>query len=400
MLLVVEGEGLSMPPAALGCLVAFLGPFLVMPLFFGIPFASVARVEPIALVFVGVYGLFWFGLLGVGLTAAYRRGWLTRALRVDGRGGVLEIVDRHVLTGKDRTESVPLPQLVGAKVRVAATTGSRGPAPAGISFTPPNVRLLLRIDGGSGRVRERKLALGVEGIDKREEVADLAYRLGAAAGLAYQRVLRSDPRDIEIELSRSGAPGSSRIPALEGRADYARDQVASAAAAAAQQERIPPFDPSQFSSDHKVAEWSPRSEVRFQKPLGFAAVGCLPFVVVGFLAGPALFFLTGQHPENDLGGRIVGSLFIGFFGLVIGGVALLMAYGALPRRVVFDWSTRTITISGLVRRSELAFADLNGLVLNCVRTYHSGGRNSSSHHSYRCELNASVRDPTGGRKHP
>jgi hypothetical protein len=401
VLFVLEGEGVRVPPVAIGCLAVVLVPFFAMPLVtFLLSLFNSAQRDSLVSGISGVFSLFWLGVLGVGFSFAYRRAWVTRALRADGRAGTLEIVDRHVLTGRDRTESVRLTQLAGINARADASPGKRTKAPAGFAFTPPNVRLTLRIEQGSGRARERSVRLGVEGIDKREEVADLAYRLGAAANLAYQRVVRSDPRELEIELSRAPGPGLTRIPGFEGRADYSRDQVASAAVAAAQQERMPPFDPAQFACDHKVTEWSPQREVRFEKPFGWGALGCLPFVVTGFLAGPAVFVLTGRHPQNDLSGRIVASLFLGFFGLVIGGVALLVVYGALPRRVVLDWSARTIRISGLFRQAELAFGDLGGLVLKCVRTYHSGGKNSSSYNSYRCEISAQLRDPSSTTQEP
>jgi hypothetical protein len=268
-----------------------------------------------------------------------------------------------------------------------------------MTFTPPNVRLVLRVDEGTGRVRAQTLKLGVEGIDSHQEIADLAYRLGAAAGLPYQRVVRNDPRDFEIELGRAGAPGFARVPTLDSRADYARNKVASAAAAATAQERVAPFDPATFGCDHKVTAWSPLREVRFEKPFGFAAVGCLPFAAAGFLAAPAVFVLMGGA-STGLGERVGVSLFVGVFGLLIGGVSLYAAYSALPRRVVLDWSERTIRLGGLFRRQEVAFSDVTRLALKCVRVYHSGGKNSSSYHSYHCELHAHVRDPLAGGEKP
>jgi hypothetical protein len=87
------------------------------------------------------------------------------------------------------------------------------------------------------------------------------------------------------------------------------------------------------------------------------------------------------------------------FGLVIALVAAVVIAAALPRRVTVDWSAQTITVGGLFRRKTIALADVTVLEMHCVRTYHSGGKNSSSYHSYRCDLQAHLR-PGAGEKKP
>src|SRR5207253_132286 len=113
----------------------------------------------------------------------------------------------------------------------------------------PNVSVTLRMAGRFGR-HDRKLPLVVDALDKREEIADLAYRLGSVAGMPYQRVVRNDPQEIEIELGREGTMDFTRTPAIEAHADYVSDVVTPAAVGAAEREAIPKFDPAQLSGDY------------------------------------------------------------------------------------------------------------------------------------------------------
>jgi len=245
----------------------------------------------------------------------------------------------------------------------------------------------------------RVLELHVEGVDRREEVADLAYRLGAACGLSYQRVVRSDPRDIELDVTPSMGPGHERIPRLEGAANYAADVFSKAAVTAAADERVPPFDPAGFPSDHTVAKWLPGRQVQLRKPLGFAAVGCLPFAIAGLLLGPGLYVLSAsRRPEVAAFERFVPSLGVGMFGLFVGLIALLAVAAALPRRLTIDWARQSISIGGLFSRTEIPLPDVAAIEAKCVRTHHSGGKNSSSYHSYRCEVLVHRRDPASAGK--
>ncbi len=338
----------------------------------------------------------WLAILGFVALAVFRRGWAPLTLRADRDAGAIEFVQRNILTRGERRETVSLLQLAGLSLETITRRRASRPTPGFMANAfDPNVRITMRVDDGSRKPRARVLSIHVEGVDRREEVADLAYRLGAACGLSYQRVVRSDPRDIELEVSASMGPGHERIPPLEGRANYAANVFSPAAAAAAAEDRVPPFDPSQFPSDHQVAKWVPGREVRFRKPLGSAAIGCLPFVIAGFLAGPALFVISAsRRPDAALADRLVPSAFLGLFGLIFGGIALVAVVAALPRRVTIDWALQTISIGGLFTRSEIPLGDAAAIEAECVHTFHRGGKNSSSYHTYRCEVQVHLRGAT------
>ena len=392
----LEGTVPRIPAAGLGCIAAFLLPFVVTSIWYlaASLFRGLSR-DPLDLAITAFTALFWAAVLTSLVRVARQRAWMPSQLRADRDAGVVELVERSVITGQQRREALPLAELAGLSLETVTSRRSdaRMRDLAGQAFDP-NVRIRLRIDDGSRKPRVRVLALHAEGVDRREEVADLAYRLGAACGLSYQRVVRSDPRDIELDVTPAMGPGHERIPPLEGRANYAANVFSKAAVTAAAEERVPPFDPAGFPCDHTVAKWLPGREVQLRKPLGFAAVGCLPFAIAGLLLGPGSYVLSSARwPEVAAFERFVPSVGLGIFGAIFGLIALAAVAAALPRRLTIDWARQTISIGGLFTRSEIPLPDVAAIEAKCVRTYHSGGKNSSSYHSYRCEVLVHRRDP-------
>jgi len=398
---VLEGTVPRIPAAGLGCIAAFLLPFVVTSAWYlGASLFRGLSSDPLNLAITAFTTLFWAAVVTSLVRVVRRRAWMPSQLRADRDAGIVELLERSVLTGRERREAVPLAELAGLSLETVTRRriDARTRDLAGEAFDP-NVRIRLRIDVGSRKPRVRVLELHVEGVDRREEVADLAYRLGAACGLSYQRVVRSDPRDIELDVTPSMGPGHERIPRLEGAANYAADVFSKAAVTAAADERVPPFDPAGFPSDHTVAKWLPGRQVQLRKPLGFAAVGCLPFAIAGLLLGPGLYVLSAsRRPEVAAFERFVPSLGVGMFGLFVGLIALLAVAAALPRRLTIDWARQSISIGGLFSRTEIPLPDVAAIEAKCVRTHHSGGKNSSSYQSYRCEVLVHRRDPASAGK--
>ena len=397
----LEGTVPRIPAAGLGCIAAFLLPFVVTSAWYlGASLFRGLSSDPLNLAITAFTTLFWAAVVTSLVRVVRRRAWMPSQLRADRDAGIVELLERSLLTGRERREAVPLAELAGLSLETVTRRriDARTRDLAGEAFDP-NVRIRLRIDVGSRKPRVRVLELHVEGVDRREEVADLAYRLGAACGLSYQRVVRSDPRDIELDVTPSMGPGHERIPRLEGAANYAADVFSKAAVTAAADERVPPFDPAGFPSDHTVAKWLPGRQVQLRKPLGFAAVGCLPFAIAGLLLGPGLYVLSAsRRPEVAAFERFVPSLGVGMFGLFVGLIALLAVAAALPRRLTIDWARQSISIGGLFSRTEIPLPDVAAIEAKCVRTHHSGGKNSSSYQSYRCEVLVHRRDPASAGK--
>lgn len=339
--------------------------------------------------------LFWCGLL-VSVVRSVRRGarWPT-GLDVDRAAGELRLRECGWLGWAPREQVLPLQRLEGLIVRRTHAAPSlhdpRRPQAPG-----PGVALSFRIAAQTAGAASlsRDLTLGIAQLDQREEVTDLALRLGAAAGLSVFRVVCSDARDLEIELRRDAQAGFEPLPALLGPADYARDTVAPAARAVSADERVPPFDPHGFPSEHRVTLWKPGVAVELRKRLSLAALGCLPFTLL-VLTGPALFpFIRGADgTAGTLAGRLAIASLLGLFGLLFGLTAVAVVVAGWPHRVRLDWATRVITLAAPRRRQTIPFAAVSAVELKVVQRVQRG---KSARQTYFCELGLRLRDPATG----
>lgn len=382
-LLVLEARLVAAPPAVLGCIGV-----VVFGLFVGIPASEVlasllrgSRPEPLELVLTLVPPLGGAVLASFVVWGLRGAGRYVQSLRVDRYAGELTIVERSPLGGA-RTRLVRLEQVQRIVVGTALVKPSIADTESGVGGVSRQPRLGLRLllewrDAG-GRALRQAHRFPLDAVDTREEVADVAYRLARAAGLLQSRVLRSDPRELEIELLREGVEGSTPVPLLSGRADYAHDQVAPQAARAANEERVAAFVPSAFRGDLAVATWEPRRRVVFRRGVG-AAVGCLPFTLL-VLTGPAFYLLSSLGPAE----RLPVSILLGMFGLFLGALAAAAVAASLPRSVVLDWEDGSLERRGVFKRRRFALADVRELELKCVRQHHSS--KNSSYYSHRCAL--------------
>ena len=265
--LTLEGDAPRIPPGAPSAVL-----FVVCLPFFGytlwtLPavFAEGAELSQM-LAALGL-SLFWFSLFFATARAMRQRGRWPTGVDADRAAGELRLRESRYFGGVTPEAIIPLPRIEAITVR------RTGKAPS--LFDPmrpvkegPGVALTFRIrgEGRSSGLESREVVCGVEHLDRPEEVVDLALRLGAATGLTFFRTVRSDARDVEMELRRGFESGFREVPAGLGRADYAKDLVAAPARAIADTETVPLFEPRTFRGDHRIAVWTPGSEVRFRKP--------------------------------------------------------------------------------------------------------------------------------------
>lgn len=291
--------------------------------------------------------------------------------QVDRREGEIEIETENPLFTRSMT--IQLQDVNRLVVGSASVRPHWRLMRAGRNPLVPGVRVTVWWREGR-RTRSRTLTFPVEDVNKREEVADVGYRMGRACGLLYSKVLRNDERDIEVEVTRDRASGSELLPVFEGPAEYARDIVTPLALRAVSVETMPAFAPSEFKSPSKVSVWEPRREVRFHRPAGVIAFGCMPFTLL-VLTGP-LLLLTPTAPGN-LGAKLIASTVFGLAGLFVGWLASEFVSAEAGRTVKLDWTEGRLGIRGAFLGKTYALSDIRELELRSVPRTVKMGRNGS-----------------------
>ncbi|MEO6403629.1 MAG: hypothetical protein ABIP62_16630, partial [Vicinamibacteria bacterium] len=144
-----------------------------------------------------VMSVAWCALIVSTVRGMRRRNQWPTGLDADRAAGELRLREAGRLGRAATEEIIPLPHLVSLKVRRTFLAPSLHdplrPVKAG-----PGIALSfsLRPGGGAGSPELRELRFGVQDLDRVEEVADFALRLGGAAGLGFFRIVRSDLRDV------------------------------------------------------------------------------------------------------------------------------------------------------------------------------------------------------------
>lgn len=387
--LTLEGEAPRIPAGAPALvLVVICLPFVYQTLR-ALPGAFGPEADPSQGIAGAVLILFWAGLLFSAARSARKAARWPTGLDADRAVGELRIRECGLLGLAKREDVVPLENIRGLTVRRTLAAPSLHD-PLRPQRAGPGLALTFEIGlpEAAGAGRARSLTLGVAHLDRPEEVADFALRLGAAAGLPLFRVVRNDARDVEIVLGRQSDIGFASVPQTLGPADYARDTVAPAAQTAVAAEQIPPFDPRAFPSEHRVHVWSPGVEVEFRKPLSFTAIGCLPFTLLA-LTGPAVFPFIRMTDGSSIIGRLFIAAFLGLFGLVFGILAAFAVASGLPRRARIDWTARTIRFRTLRMDKTVPFEAVKAVELKVVHRVHQG---KNPRHSHFAEIGLQVKN--------
>ncbi|HEY6555367.1 MAG TPA: hypothetical protein VI669_18560, partial [Vicinamibacteria bacterium] len=386
-------ERLEPPPGAAGCLAGLVVVVGLAP----VGIASVMALDLGGLVGHLVLLLGGVVTLGLALYLPYRarRSRVLWRISVDRSSQRLDLVEGPLFEGAwslgvtVATQSVDLADV--------ATLRFQGTKNLGPSHEALRLRLTFGFREETG-LPARAFDLRVKALDRPEEAVDLAQRLAVVAGLAEQRMVRNDPREVVVEFSAPAVPGAEAraevgaTPAApRAKADYAAGQVSPAAKALAEQEPDEPFDPGAFPSDHRVDRWSPGQEVRLKRPFRFAALGCAPGLL-GVLAGPLLFIQMLRFPENreqGTGPLVLVAAFVEVFGVVCTLIAAAVVLQSLSRSVTFDWSDRLLRVRGPLRSRSFDFSEIVSLELRCMSIR---SRNSTS---FRCDVVAHLGRVTG-----
>lgn len=368
--LMLKGQTVSIPAEA------GLPMFAVVSLFFLVPggVAWYARsLFPL---------LFMFGAAVVfsQIWGAIRRSLV--GFDVHGPAGEIRISWARLLGGEIEEERVPLADLDTISVRLMAG-GSGGSGDAG-------VRIDLKLRSGLTRTVD----LTVESMSRHEEVADFAFRIGAAARLPTSRVVRNDPREVEIELFGGSEPkGPDPLPAQAvptSPADYSHNRVAPEARLAVAREKTVAFTPPTEFGSYRVDEWSPGVRVVFRRPTDALLIFLLLPIASLILLGPVAHLAIQRGLLHvGPGGERSMVVITGIIGLVGGGMALRGIWGARSRTVAIDWTTGSVTPSDGLRPTEISLVDIAGLDLVCIRK--GGGSSNVESYGHSCVLQLRMR---------
>jgi hypothetical protein len=315
--------------------------------------------------------------------------WRPWRVHADRAAGLLTIEEYQLVNGEQRSESIAHADIEGLVVRTAyrsrtPRTSPRKTEPFSVT-NPRLVEVIAHPSGGQGS-RPRTVRLGVLGLDTVKKVADFGYRLGAAMGLRFQQVVRSDPRRFEAEMSAASAPGFEALPEPKAAADYGAGRVDGAAAEAADRIVAPPLDVAGFPSDWRVTRWAPGDEVQFDRPLQGSAIGCLLVAVLGLLLGPGLWFMFRDTASTVVTMLVVTTL----VGLLIAAISAAVAVSSLAQRTRISWSGHSLTVGHARRRRQVRLDEIRALELRCIRRDVGGDTDTSSDTEYLCALRATV----------
>jgi len=387
----LTGEGTTLPSEARWLLLLAASPLVLLPA--GILWHMTSRpsVDPEA--------VFWILAWEAATIGIFTKIWLSirrfpALFDVDREAGRAHLGHRALCGGELDDEVLDLAKVERVTVERSAPPDSAA-AKSGSGLT-------IAFYSASGEfLPPSSMSFAVDGLDRSEEVVDFAFRLAAAAGLPSHRIVRNDPRAVEVELLRgtkeATAAAVAPVPAVFPAVDFARDEAAPAAKAAAAQEVVEAVRSAEFDGDHEIKVWKPGTEVVFDSPWdGWWPLFGLSF----FLLGPA-FYVWGER--NTLSGNeddTMGlALLFEVIGAMIGIPSLVGLFKAKSRTVRLDWAERTISIREGSRTRIIPMADISALELDCIHETDGGGGGGTGTHSnnvvihrYHCLLRLHLRD--------
>ncbi len=349
----------------------FLLPFLVVPLF-----AVAALVKDISGVLVfGLIGFFWYGAIALFLFFAGQIGAYWSRLEWDtARGWTAKHVGICLWGWKNY--SVQPGRLRAIKFEIGAEGGG-----------PLAINLHLRFDDDA-KGRSVQIPLCVKDLNRRPEAMDLLFRIARIGGWQGYRVLRSDPRNLDIELLRKADPttNAQSVPTMIERARYETD-----VAVARFQE--PELTVALFKPEHlkvlwgvfPVTDWRPGDKVRLFIP-AIPRSGIITGAVIGAIAGGVAGFL-GSEIANF---KVLARWCFGVLGAAIGGLGagIGMRFAFPEREHVFDWAAGQATFRRAEKARVVPLTEIQGVLLRGQKAMHTERHDKHDHSytAYWCEL--------------
>ncbi len=270
---------------------------------------------------------------------------------------------------RERTREVPFAQANHVLVRTAAWTEQLVPGTLALEVTLEPANMLLRI--------------GLEGLDRHEEVLDLAMRLGLAGGLAHYRLGTHTLQEFEAHLMRGPSDDSLPIPPITVPADYDADETA--AEGEVPRSAAPPLDPTAWGGAWRIPGWAPGHEAIFRKKATYGPMGCiflllLPFFLAGVLP---IWSAVAEPGAKHRGVAILVSIVWWVPLTLLLRRAILYCMGADIR---IDSGAGRVRVRAGAMRRDLPLAEVRRLEVTGGREIRSEIRRGPTHEYFTCRV--------------
>jgi hypothetical protein len=328
-----------------------------------------------ALAVMGLPALLIAGLV-LGAILALSHGW--RRLTWDGRAGEFVALARGGWFGFSETTSIPLDEI--QRIDLHASPGGKS--------------LALALTIHSGKQRERaplEATVRVRHVDRRDEAMDLVFRMGRMCGLLYYLPVRSDLRNLHLQLVREPNSQSAQpIPNSSSRVRYEDNVVSEGIVAPAP--RVGKFRRNTYAqsvSGTQLIAWEPGVLVQFLQP---APDRVAYLVAAGGAAAIAAFFAYHAAPlaKEWLPGwatMLAAALTAAF-------LTCLATWLFCPEcEVIFDWKTSQVSWRWGKRKRSAPLTAIEQLLLRGIKKkVHR--KKQSDYTNYSCALEMVVEGRT------
>ena len=300
----------------LGCLALVIVPFLWTPAKLVFAVLRGEEFEVASAVAAGVMVLF----LGIAVLSLFvpRLSRVPFRVDFDRTAGEARLVHRRLVGGGERERVIRLDRLRAVTVRTITAVSRLQALSDAEAAKGKGLQILLRLarNEAGDRLETRDLTLRVLELDQSAEVVDFAYRIGAASGLTFAKVVRNDPKVVEVELLPTREPGFTPHPGTSP-----RPTMRATRSPPRHETRWPTRRSSLRAPDLSFGPSGPRLRAsRSRGPpqaLALRGPGLPAFHPARARGTVGLLHRSFHHPHR-LPMRLFVSAFVGLFGLILG----------------------------------------------------------------------------------
>lgn len=293
----------------------------------------------------------------------------TVAIVVDRAAGKWTLTQRAFGPFREETREIPSDQIERASVRTAPWVERLARDALAIEIALEPIRL--------------RVALALDGLDRHEEVLDLAMRFGLAGGLAHYRLGAHTLQEFEAHLLRGPSDASLPIPPIAVPSDYDEDETA--AEDEVPRSPAPPFDPTWWGGAWRIPVWAPDREAVFRKKGAYGPMGCvylllLPFVLAGVL--PVWSAVAEPNAPHRWVAILISIVWWTPLALLLRS-AILFCIGS---EIHVDWAARRVRVQSGATRLDLPLDDLRRIEVVGLHELRSVTRSGPTHNFYSCRV--------------